>query len=175
MLSRTANRIANRGLTTRISREPLVFFLPQRYMDRVYENIYISSLEGANTPQHIKNNKIECILSRVDMPISEEVLEMVKERKIISFRDSPWETVPFKEINEVLSGWRHKNILVHCYAGISRAVTAVAGFVIFKGGKDVKKILKDIKDKRPCARPNYGFVIQLYSLIPRCPARLPSR
>lgn len=132
-------------------------------MDRVYKNIFISSVKEARDIRFIKKNKIKYILSMIGCDLD----GIPCERVIIKLHDHPFETYPFEEVNKTLDEWTKRddgNILIHCYAGISRAVTALAGFMIHEGDLDVEAVIEKIKDKRPIACPNYGFRIQLMIL-----------
>jgi len=52
-------------------------------------------------------------------------------------------------------------VFVHCGAGISRAPTAVASYLMWKLDVPAIMALKIIQSARPCIRPNVGFAAQL--------------
>jgi len=54
-------------------------------------------------------------------------------------------------------------VFVHCGAGISRAPTAAASYIMWKLGIPAALAIKLIRAARPCIRPNVGFVRQLRS------------
>lgn len=54
-----------------------------------------------------------------------------------------------------------QNVLVHCIQGISRSVTIVIAYIIFKLGSDYKKAEQFLKQKRGIACPNNGFMVEL--------------
>ena len=65
----------------------------------------------------------------------------------------------FKFIDDVRAdGGR---VLVHCNAGVSRAVSIVTGYVIEKEHMDFERAFALVKSKRAAARPNDGFKAQL--------------
>lgn len=67
----------------------------------------------------------------------------------------------FQIIDDVTrSGGR---ILVHCNAGVSRAVSVVIGYLIELEGMDFDSAFALVKSKRPASRPNDGFTLQLKS------------
>jgi hypothetical protein len=51
--------------------------------------------------------------------------------------------------------------LIHCIQGISRSVTLVIAYIIFKYGYDYKKAESFVKQKRVIACPNNGFMVEL--------------
>jgi hypothetical protein len=60
----------------------------------------------------------------------------------------------------------HKNIFVHCHAGISRSVTALSAYYLYAGipgnrYPNVKEVIRFIQSKRGFVIPNHGFLKQL--------------
>jgi protein-tyrosine phosphatase len=54
-----------------------------------------------------------------------------------------------------------ESIVVHCFAGRSRSVTAIMAYLIKYKNMSVDKALLLIKQAQPQARPNPGFISQL--------------
>ena len=52
-------------------------------------------------------------------------------------------------------------VYVHCGAGISRAPTAVAAWLVWKLQMRAVDALRLLRRERPCVRPNIGFVREL--------------
>jgi len=52
-------------------------------------------------------------------------------------------------------------VFIHCGAGISRAPTAAASYIMWKLGMPAVLAIKLIRAARPCIRPNIGFARQL--------------
>eukprot|EP00913_Durusdinium_trenchii_P031546 g29538.t1 len=55
----------------------------------------------------------------------------------------------------------HGVVYVHCGAGISRAPTATASYIMWKLGLSAPVALRLIRAARPCVRPNLGFAREL--------------
>ncbi|CAK8563552.1 unnamed protein product [Lathyrus sativus] len=52
-------------------------------------------------------------------------------------------------------------VLVHCYAGRSRSVTIIVAYLMKYRGMSLSEALQHVKNKRPKAAPNRGFIRQL--------------
>jgi len=57
-----------------------------------------------------------------------------------------------------------KQVLVNCWAGVSRSTTIVLAYLIYKNKWSVQDALSFVRSKRPIVNPNYGFIVQLYNL-----------
>lgn len=53
------------------------------------------------------------------------------------------------------------NVLVHCYAGVSRSASLVIAYIMFKQRVALSEAVKIVKAKRSCISPNFGFMLQL--------------
>jgi len=58
----------------------------------------------------------------------------------------------------------NKQVLVNCFAGISRSATIVIAYLMYKNKWDVYTALAYVRSKRFIINPNYGFICQLYNL-----------
>jgi hypothetical protein len=69
----------------------------------------------------------------------------------------------FEQTAVLLEGWhgQGKRVLVHCYAGVSRSVSAVIYYLMRTQGLSYEEALARIQTKRPEAFPNPGFVVAL--------------
>ncbi|CEM26416.1 unnamed protein product [Vitrella brassicaformis CCMP3155] len=52
-------------------------------------------------------------------------------------------------------------VLVHCFAGRSRSVSIIIGYLVGTAGLDVDQALAQVRQTRPMALPNQGFMKQL--------------
>ncbi|XP_036338198.1 dual specificity protein phosphatase 19 [Rhagoletis pomonella] len=55
-------------------------------------------------------------------------------------------------------------VLVHCNAGVSRAASAVIGYLMLERGMPFDDAYSLVKLKRECIQPNVGFIKQLKNL-----------
>jgi protein-tyrosine phosphatase len=56
-----------------------------------------------------------------------------------------------------------KQVLINCFAGVSRSATIVIAYLIYKNKWDITTVISYVKSKR-FINPNYGFICQLYNL-----------
>lgn len=70
----------------------------------------------------------------------------------------------FDESNKFIHKARKKGgVLVHCFAGQSRSAALVAAYLISSEGMDPGAAINLIRQARPSAQPNTGFMRQLYA------------
>lgn len=53
------------------------------------------------------------------------------------------------------------NVLVHCYAGMSRSASVVIAYLIQEHKMTLSLALSSVTRQRPCVDPNDGFMKQL--------------
>ena len=79
--------------------------------------------------------------------------------------DKPDENIKvhFDEAREFINKAREAKgrVLVHCFAGKSRASTITISYMMGEMGKNLKESYEHLKKCRPIAQPNIGFVLQL--------------
>eukprot|EP01017_Pseudomicrothorax_dubius_P047358 TRINITY_DN84_c0_g1_i2.p1 TRINITY_DN84_c0_g1~~TRINITY_DN84_c0_g1_i2.p1 ORF type:complete len:257 (+),score=36.72 TRINITY_DN84_c0_g1_i2:118-888(+) len=56
---------------------------------------------------------------------------------------------------------RGYNVLVHCFAGVSRSATIIIAYLMSKYNWNYDSTTKFVRDRRPVIFPNFGFVDQL--------------
>lgn len=67
----------------------------------------------------------------------------------------------FERTNRYIDLNISQGVLVHCRAGISRSVSFILAYLIWKTGKSYDECFEIVKQKRPYASPNEGFERQL--------------
>jgi len=86
--------------------------------------------------------------------------------KVIPMYDDPAENVhgSFEEANQFIDEAfldPKSKVLVHCFAGKSRASTFTLAYLMHRLHLDLKTCFEHLKQCRPIAEPNSGFIAQL--------------
>lgn len=58
----------------------------------------------------------------------------------------------------------NKQVLVNCFAGVSRSTTIVIAYLMYKNKWSVYDAISYVRCKRVIIEPNYGFICQLYNM-----------
>jgi protein-tyrosine phosphatase len=136
-------------------------------MSIVIDNLILSSIsEIHNNPEILKNtalhiNAAEDVVCRCFIPTVQINLN--------------WYDTPIQDINQngilfhiiklmdsyLKSG---KQVLVNCFAGVSRSTTIVIAYLMYKNKWNVKEAIDFVRTKRYFINPNHGFICQLHKL-----------
>ena len=157
------------------------FTNPEKYMahlnntrknnlNHIIGNIYIGMFESSTNIHLLIKNNIKYIINITMFNKPDNVLQEYRKLKInhYTFKFVDDESVDIsrfindtnKIINKAVE--KKQNILVHCQEGISRSPTAVIAYLIKQLEiKDVDRCISILRKKRPCIRPNIGFIKQL--------------
>ena len=84
-------------------------------------------------------------------------LKDVEEQEIIPF---------FSQATDFISEAQHSGgkLLLHCHEGKSRSITLALAYLMQTKDWTLKEALEFVKQRRPVANPNAGFMIQLLKL-----------
>lgn len=142
-------------------------------ISRISKNIYISDWTGSLNVSELKRLGICAVLCLNDRFKTEEDMLRYEQNGISHKHIAIYDDVDvnimkyFTEIYKYMyDSTKCGGVLVHCTAGISRSVTAVASYMVRRGlrkNRDINTsiVLKYIKQKRNCANPNPSFIRQL--------------
>lgn len=148
-------------------------------MDMIIDGVYISSYREAMDEELLRSNNIRSIVCIMDEDMPNDTLDMYSrlniKRMFIEMCDSPLSNIRshFSCIIDFIKGNPEGNLLVHCFAGASRSVTAVAAYMLHihyeyyeskgcdTGTCQVDDILSMIRSRRRASDPNLGFIYQL--------------
>jgi protein-tyrosine phosphatase len=130
---------------------------------QIIDHLYLGSVGAAYNLDSLKSLKISHILT-----VCEELPPKYPSEfnyKIISVTDEPSTRLEnyFKEATDFIKSavTQGSNILVHCFAGVSRSSSIVIAYLIRFHGMDVEEAMAFVKKKRPWVCPNHGFYAQL--------------
>mmetsp|Transcript_16710 Transcript_16710/g.2726 ORF Transcript_16710/g.2726 Transcript_16710/m.2726 type:complete len:138 (+) Transcript_16710:76-489(+) len=127
---------------------------------KIIEGLYLGSVGAAYTYSSIKNFKISHILTVCDGLPPKFPNEF--EYTVIRILDEPNARLSahFREcvdlIHNILS--QHRNILVHCFAGVSRSATIVIAYLMRYKGMVLRDAILHVRSRRPWINPNPGFM-----------------
>jgi protein-tyrosine phosphatase len=142
-------------------------FSASHIVSKIDSHIYLSSYKMANNKKALKKYNIKNILTI--MPDCQTCKKMQKYKNIkymqVNKKDVKTENLQsefektFKFIDDAVNAG--ENILIHCYAGISRSPTIIAAYLMKKYNMNRDNALKYLKNKRNIIKPNSGFMEQL--------------
>ena len=131
-------------------------------MEKVSENIYIGNLSSTINLEDLKTHNIKHIISAVSgvYPLYPDEINYTC---LDLLDESFFDIFPvFDETNKIIDAINDdEKILIHCICGVSRSVTIVCAYLIYKHGYTPEVALNMIKKHRSIANPNIGFIEQL--------------
>lgn len=136
-------------------------------MSLIIENLILSSLS------EMRNKSGLIRKSALHINVAEDVDFKIDTRH--THINLNWIDIPLQNINEnailihlvklidsyLICG---KQVLVNCFAGVSRSATIVIAYLMYKNKWGFEDAFSFVKSKRNIINPNYGFVCQLYGL-----------
>jgi len=150
-------------------------------ISEIVPHVFISNWYTSNNPEIIKKYNIKGVITIETRPKPEEIINYCKSNNIgfmyIYLPDfetadiSKFFNVSYNFMNNFTN--KHQNVLIHCYAGISRSSTIILNYMILKlfenniniRNENVDDILKYVlyvaKSRRRIINPNEGFINQL--------------
>jgi protein-tyrosine phosphatase len=141
---------------------------PEFYtMSPITGNIYISGITGAKDLAAIKRNDIQYVINCTkDIPNYYENKHIKYMR--VPIDDSPDQPIGnyFEKTSDFIENIvrKNKNVLVHCYAGVSRSASIVIAYLIIKRHMKYADAIKLVASRRSIINPNPGFVNALKKL-----------
>lgn len=138
------------------------------YLTQIINFLYLSDFKTVEDEEFLTKNKIEIIINLTSEKCPNS---LSKKFKIIEFniKDNPdvhiFETI--KKVTEKIDQFikLKKNIVVHCYKGISRAPTMIMAYLMLFRKFNFEKAFEFVREKSPIVDPNAGFLIQLSNLL----------
>ena len=144
-----------------------------KHLSEIIPNfLYLSSYNAAKNKELIEKNNITNIINCAADFCNNEFANDPK-LNYLSFylKDHVMENIEcvFYECIEYIESVKEKGgrVLVHCIQGISRSVSIVMAYLIFKEKYSYDKAFTLVQSKREISSPNFGFSIQLQNFYLR--------
>jgi dual specificity phosphatase 12 len=150
-------------------------------IDEIVNHIYISNWDTSNNPSIYFKNDIKLVITLETRRKPDQIIEFYDNNNIkfiyLYIEDSHNANIydffddTYNIINNYIS--HHQNVLVHCYAGVSRSSTIILNYMIrkmFERNKSLKNkdsieivnyVLYLAREKRNIINPNNNFLNQL--------------
>lgn len=135
-------------------------------LDQIEPGLWLGNVTAAADLPTLEKLAIRSILTIDSCPLPAHVTENPGLRvKYIQASDVPREDLikHFEDTNKFIrdSLAEERNILVHCYFGVSRSATIVIAYIMDKYRIGYEAALHRVKSRRRFVLPNPGFVTQL--------------
>jgi dual specificity phosphatase 12 len=149
-------------------------------MDQIIPHLFISNWQVSNNIDEIKRNNIQAVITIETQPKSVKIIEYYQKNNIdflylklpdaLEANISQYFDISFDFIDAHVR--RKQNVLIHCWAGVSRSATLILNYIlkktIIKNGKNnpcikclTTNILQYMRSKRSIINPNPGFMNQI--------------
>jgi protein-tyrosine phosphatase len=133
--------------------------------------LYVGNLLAANNINILRKYNINTIITlNHNPPESINDIQVVHSHYHYPINDNPGQLIDFDIFqrlalivdDDLKNGI---NVLVHCYAGISRSTTFILFYLMHQyRDQPLRKLLQYLKDVHPITSPNKGFIKQLQDL-----------
>lgn len=135
-------------------------------LDQIEPGLWLGNVTAAADLPTLEKLAIRSILTIDSCPLPAHVTENPGLRvKYIQASDVPREDLikHFEDTNRFIrdSLAEERNVLVHCYFGVSRSATIVIAYIMDKYKLGYEAALHRVKSRRRFVMPNPGFVTQL--------------
>jgi len=158
----TGNHFINHHYGAILSKSLKVLPVKDFDAQEIIPNLYLGDVYAAHNAKELKRRNITHIVTctvGVVPPFPESFKYM--HLKIL---DCAAEAIHehFEETTQFISdALKDGKVLIHCIRGVSRSATIVAAYLMIALHMSAEEAVQKIREKRPIARPNYGFMMQL--------------
>ncbi|KAH9036573.1 phosphatases II [Lactarius hengduanensis] len=124
--------------------------------------LYLGSITAVLDPSILKEHDIRHLVQVLDVPWLPAYEEDGYECYRLDILDTENQDLrPHLEdtVENIDSALRRgRNVLVHCQQGVSRSAAIVIAYLIRKRGMSFDSAVAFVRQRRPCIKPNSGFV-----------------
>jgi len=139
----------------------------------VVPGLWVGSLSAAEDAKHLTEHGVAHIVTVASRLHPEVPSGVVHTRAMLD--DHPCANLlgvlprALKAIDAGMSGsgYNSGSVLVHCASGVSRSVTACIAWLVTRRGQTLEEALHTVREARPQANPNFGFM-QALQLLEAC-------
>ncbi|KRY77059.1 Dual specificity protein phosphatase 19 [Trichinella pseudospiralis] len=150
-----------------VDHPPGMYFVLDRSDDNslaeILPHLLLSSQEPATKLHLLQQHRVTHILDLASSFTNRYADQFIYKR--IEIFDCPMANIKryFNECVDFIDEVRMQNgrVLVHCNAGVSRSPTIVVAYLMKRENYTLENALSFVRAKRPCIRPNNGFMKQL--------------
>ena len=132
----------------------------------IIPGVYLGSVFAANNIQELNKRNITCVLDLSGEIIKHKGIQYCCFKNI---NDSPNQPMihlfPTALAFITYCNKNNYNIIINCYAGISRSSTIIAAYLIHYNNSTVKDAIGYLRTKRYKVNPNPGFILELEKFI----------
>lgn len=133
-------------------------------INKITDGIFLGNREAGTDFQKLKDLGIVRVLR---IGTCKEIKQYAKHKGLeymdLIFDDTD-NTDLIPHLDKAIPFIRKGNVLVHCFAGLSRSSSILIGYLMKEKGMGYLSAYYLVKSKRPCITPNMGFVNQLVAL-----------
>jgi protein-tyrosine phosphatase len=137
-------------------------------MSEIIDNLILSSIsEMANNPAMVNNTSL---IINGAKEVDTKILKCNMPKIDLNWYDAPTQYIndcgilfQMVKLIDFYLGC-NKQVIVNCFAGVSRSATIVIAYIMYKNKLSVQDAILFVRSKRNIINPNYGFVCKLYNL-----------
>ncbi|KAI0264762.1 DSPc-domain-containing protein [Gloeopeniophorella convolvens] len=124
--------------------------------------LYLGSISAVLDPSILKEHNIHHLVQVLDVPwlpsIEKDGYECYR-MDILDVESQDLKPHLEDAVEDIDSALRRgQNVLVHCQQGVSRSAAIVIAYLIRKRGMSFDSAIAYVRQRRPCIKPNSGFV-----------------
>eukprot|EP00906_Rhabdomonas_costata_P028446 RCo040295 len=153
-------KLLSRDFSARLDREP-VCLIPRL--------LYLGSLGASENLERLEQLQVRGVISACVTPSSTGRKRGRVKMLALEIADNPAYDISrhFEEVFDFIEGFRVSEagaVLLHCFAGRSRSVALAVAYLMRHFQWTFPKAMAFVRERRPLARPNLGFVAALVRL-----------